>query len=149
LIRSLGALVVLVLVVASLWYSQAPPRTAVAYRKEAVHTLEYLRSQVNTARIWVRELDDNDTFLPAASVAFHEVETDGRTTVSRFAGYDPPAGLDRLHFRVSMLGYEVVAALERLRIHAHRSDVAAATRMSRPLDRSTAELEGLMRQVAR
>ncbi len=108
------------LILASLWYVQAPPRTAGAYRERAVKTAESLRSQVQTTRIWLSSLADDESTRPAASVAFREAEEDADKAAATFARYDPPVGTDALRSRLTSLATEVTDALAQVRIAAHR-----------------------------
>lgn len=108
------------LVLACLWYVQAPPRSADAYRERAVKTAETLRSQVQTTRIWLRTVADDESTRPAASVGFREAEEDAGNAASTFESYDPPTGTDALRRRLTTLAGEVTEALAQVRIAAHR-----------------------------
>jgi hypothetical protein len=78
-----------------------------------VQTVEFLRSQVQTARLWVEAVGRNDATHPAASVALQEAENDASATAGRFTGWDPPAGADGIRDTVTSLGDEVIQALAR------------------------------------
>ena len=88
------AVAVGLLALASLWYVQAPPRSDSAYRERAVKTAEMLRSRVQTTRIWLRALADDEATTPAASVAFRESEEGASKAASSFERVEPPAGTD-------------------------------------------------------
>ena len=118
--RRLAALIGAVLVVASVWYVQAPPRTAAAYRDEAKRTAETLRAQVETARLWIESVHDGSATHQAATVAFQETEADAIAAASGFAAHDPPSDTDALRRDLTALGDDVESALGDLRILAHR-----------------------------
>lgn len=124
---------VMLAVLGSLWFGHAPPRSPSAYRRHAVQAVEYLRSQTQTARLWVGAVARDDTTRQAASVALQEAENDAVATVGRFAGWDPPAGADGVRDTVTGLGDEVVQALGALRIAAHRGQWAKLTDLAAPL----------------
>jgi hypothetical protein len=129
--------VAILLAVAALWYSQAPPRTSGAYEHEVGRTVELLRSQLRTAQEWARQVDESKTPLTTASVGFGEVEQDATNTANRFAGYQPPEGQDRMRSRVTAIGDDVVSALSEIRIAARRGNrgsVVAKARGLRTLD---------------
>lgn len=135
--RRLLAPLAILLAVAALWYSQAPPRTGGAYEKEAGRTVELLRSQLRTAQEWARQVDESQTPLTTATVGFGEVEQDATNTANRFAGYQPPEGQDRIRSRVTAIGDDVVSALSEIRIAARRGNsevVVARARELKTLD---------------
>ena len=66
--RRIAVTVAVVLaVLSSLWFGHAPPRSVSAYRQQAVQTVEFLRSQIQTARLWVGAVARDDTTRQAAS----------------------------------------------------------------------------------
>ncbi|MDQ3934840.1 MAG: hypothetical protein M3340_09460 [Actinomycetota bacterium] len=122
-----------ILAAASVWYVQAPPRSPETYHDRAVETVEALRSQVQTARIWVRSAEDGETTREAATVGLREAEEDARKAASTFEGYDPPEGTEDLRTRVSALATETTGALARLRIATAQEDWDELTRLAEPL----------------
>lgn len=132
--RRLLALLAIILTVAAVWYSQAPPRTAAAYQEEAARTVELLRSQLRTAQEWARQLDEGRTPLTTATVAFDEAEKDATTTANRFASYQPPEGQDRLRSQVTAVGSDVVSALAEIRVAARRGSSARVIARARELE---------------
>ncbi|MDP9401644.1 MAG: hypothetical protein M3P39_12030 [Actinomycetota bacterium] len=102
----------------SLWYVEAPPRSSPSYSQRTAQTAETLRSQAETARLWVAELADGRTFGASASVGFREAEEDATAALSGFAAYDPPPGTVALRDAVTALGNDVVNSLAQLRIAA-------------------------------
>lgn len=115
---------VALVVLGSLWFGHAPPRSPAAYRQQAVQTLDHLRSQTETARLWVDTVMEGDSTHQAATVAFQEAETDATATANRFAAWDPPPGTDDVRHTMTELGDDVVDALATLRIAAHRDQWA-------------------------
>jgi hypothetical protein len=78
---------VMLTLAASLWYMEAPPRTVGDYRERAAMTVERLRSQVQTATLWVGEVEEGNATREAATVAFREAEKDAAAAASEFAGW--------------------------------------------------------------
>ncbi len=111
---------VALVVLGALWFGHSPPRSADAYRQQAIQAIDYLRSQTQTARLWVDAVTDGDSTHQAAAVAVTEAEKDARATADRFAAYDPPLGEDRVRHTMTGLGDDVVDALSDLRIAVHR-----------------------------
>ena len=141
------AVAVGLVVLASLWYVQAPPRSAGAYRERAVMTTETLRSQVQTARIWLRALADDKSTRPAATVGFREAEEDAHKAASAFERYDPPTGTDALRARVTSLAGEVTDCLAQVRIAAHRGEWRQLQQRRDPLAELSRRLEGLKQEA--
>lgn len=108
------ALVAGALVVASLWYVQAPPRGAAAYRERAAETAGALRSHVESARLWIAALADGEVTRAATTVALEESEADARGAASAFAAYDPPPGTGALRRELVALGEEAAGVLAAL-----------------------------------
>jgi hypothetical protein len=131
--RPVIAVAVTAVVMASLWFGHAPPRSAAAYARQAAQTVGYLRSQTQTARLWVDAVATAATTHQAASIALEEVEADATATVGRFAGWDPPPGADPVRDTVTALGEEVTRTLGALRIAAHRDQWADLPRLAQPL----------------
>jgi hypothetical protein len=135
--------------VAAVWYGQAPPRSVGAYRQRAVETAEFLRSQAAAGELWVRAVSDGRVTHQAATVAFEELETDANSTEARFAGWDPPPGSTDLRTRVTGLGGTVSDRLADLRIASHADRwadlpalAAALASAAEPLDALLADLAG-------
>ncbi len=121
------------LVIASLWYVQAPPRSEEAYHDRAVDTLERLRSHVQTARIWVRSREDGEVTHQAATVGLRETEEDAHKVASKFEAYDPPAGTEDLRAQVSAVATDTTDALARLRIATAREEWNDLSELADPL----------------
>lgn len=138
---------VALVVLGALWFGHAPPRSAAAYRQQAIQALDYLRSQTQTARLWVDAVGDGDSTHQAATVALQEAENDATATADRFAAWDPPPGTDSVRDTMTELGDDVVQALAALRIAVHRGRWAELSDLSTPLttlaDRLTAVREEL------
>jgi hypothetical protein len=143
------AILLVALVAASVWYLQAPPRTVGSYRDRAASTTEALRSQVQTARLWVGALEDGDATRPAASVAFREAEADAEAALSRFAGYKPPDTTDELRSEVTVVGREVTLALAALKLAADRGEWDDLPRLADPLEPLARRLQALERATER
>ncbi|GAA3343032.1 hypothetical protein GCM10020358_40200 [Amorphoplanes nipponensis] len=124
---------VFAVVMASLWFGHAPPRSAAAYARQGAETVGYLRSQTRTARLWVDAVASGSATHQAASVALREAEDDASATAARFAGWDPPAGSDAVRATVTALGDEVTRRLAELRIAANRGRWADLPGVARPL----------------
>ncbi|MGI8723184.1 MAG: hypothetical protein ACR2JG_13260 [Geodermatophilaceae bacterium] len=110
-----------VVVVASLAYAVAPPRSAAGYADRASSTLELLRSQVQTVRLWIEAVEDEEVTHLAASVAFNEAEEDARAESATFAAYDPPdpfAESEPVRQLVTTAGEDTVSLLGEVRVAA-------------------------------
>ena len=116
--RAVAAVAAIVAVFASLWYVQAPPRTQGDYRERAAITAQSLRSQVQTAELWVRELEQERVTLQAATVALREAEGDAVAAASELAVWDPRGDTRPLRSELTMLANAVTDALAELRIAA-------------------------------
>ena len=66
-----------------------PPRDASAYREESTRTVKLLRSQVETARLWIEGVDQGRVPRAAASVALTEASTDAGRQASSYSSLDP------------------------------------------------------------
>jgi hypothetical protein len=131
----------------SLWYVNAPPRSPAAYRERAATTVATLRSQVQTARMWAREVGVGRATHPAAKVGLEEAEEDAAAAAASFERLDPPAGTREARVRVTAAAGEVGDVLAALRIAAHDGawgDVQAAASALLGL---AARLEALRHQV--
>jgi len=131
-------------VVASLEYAVAPPRSAPAYSQRASSTLELLRSQVQTARLWIDAVEAGQVTRPAASVAFTEAEEDARTQAGAFAAYDPPEPLERtepLRKLVTTAGDDTVSLLGEVRVAATTDQWGRLNELAPRLDEAQQRLE--------
>jgi hypothetical protein len=142
----LAPVVIVALVLGSLWYGHAPPRTLGAYEQQASLTAGRLHSQLETTRLWALELRRGRVTTRALVVAVQEAEDDAGVTLGRFAGYDPPPGGDPIRARLMGLGSTAVEMLARMRIAAARGDwdavVTSAERarhLSTALERASLE----------
>lgn len=143
------AVAVGVLTLASLWYVQAPPRSASAYRERAVMTVETIRAQVQTTRIWLQTLADDETTQQAASVGFVETEEDAHKAASGFETHDPPSGTDPLRTRVTSLASDATDALAQVRIAAHRGQWEDLPRRRPELAKLSKRLDDLKSRIER
>ncbi|MDQ3856944.1 MAG: hypothetical protein M3327_00615 [Actinomycetota bacterium] len=134
-------------VIGSLWYVLAPPRTAGDYRERAAMTAETLRSQVETAALWVRELDEGDVTRQASSVALREAERDATAAASKFAGWDPRGETREIRSELTLLASEVAGALARLRIAAEDDRWSELPTLAQPLPHLAQRLEAVARQA--
>ncbi len=132
-----------VVVVASLWYVSAPPRSPDTYRERAAKTAATLSSQVQTARIWVRSSEDGEVTRQAATVGLREAEADANKAASKFETYDPPRGLVDLRSRVSSLAADVTDSLATLRIATAHEQWSQLPRLAEPLERLVNRLDEL------
>ncbi len=133
-VRPVAVLVGVTLVVlGALWYGHAPPRSADAYRQQAIQAVDYLRSQARTARLWVDAVADGKSTRQAVTVALEEAEKDATATTDRIAAWDPPPGTDSMRDTVTELGGDVVEAIATLRIAVHRGQWADLPDLSAPL----------------
>jgi hypothetical protein len=138
---------VVVVVAVCVWYVQAPPRTVGDYRERTSMTVESLRSQVQTARLWVREVQAGRVTRRAAVVAFREAEGDAVSAVSRFAPWDPPGDTRDLRPDVARLAGEVTEALAELRLAAEDERWNALPGLATPLPGLAERLDRLARRI--
>ena len=74
---------------AVLWYVSAPPKGTDGYLERVAATSETVRSQVQTARIWVETHSDGEAMAAATLVGLRETEEDGKSALSEFEGFEP------------------------------------------------------------
>lgn len=72
------------------WWGIDPPRTQHAYRRESASTLQLLRSDVETAKLWLTSYAEDKVTSPATKVALTETETDANRRSSSYSSYQPP-----------------------------------------------------------
>jgi hypothetical protein len=147
--KILAATTAALAVLAALWFGHAPPRSVAAYSKLATQTVEYLHSQVQTARLWAGAVARGDATHQAAVVALDEAESDAGATADRFAGWDPPSGADGIRDTVTSAGDEVTEALARLRIAAHRDQWSGLPQLAGTLPDLAQRLDDLRRELTR
>ena len=140
---ALPAIAIAVLV--AVWYVAAPPRTVGDYRERSVMTLETLRSQVETARLWTRAIANDRVTRQAATVAFREAEEDASAAASEFAAWDPRGDTRALRSTITTLGSDVVDSLAKLRIAAEDERWDELPRLAAPLPRLADRLERVAR----
>lgn len=132
---------------ASVWYVQAPPRTEGDYRERAALAAETLRSQVQTGRLWVRELEEGRVTRQAAAVAFREAEGDAESAASEFAAFDPRGDTRETRSRVMELAARVTDALGQLRIASQDGRWDALPSLAAPLPGLARRLEATARRA--
>lgn len=130
-----------------MWYLVKPPLTDSSYDERARQTLSSLSSQVQTARLWGRELADGHTPLLTARVGLEEVSVDATGNVDQFAAYQPPSGRSDLRDHVDSLGDRVVTALGALRTEALAGDRDAVVHDAGELDDLVRELDDLKKTI--
>jgi hypothetical protein len=138
-----------VFVLGSFWYVQAPPRTVGDYRERAALTVETLRSQVESARLWVQALEEERTLRPTALVGLREADEDASTAAAEFAGWDPRGDTRRLRSQIATLAAEVTDALGALRVEAEDGQWDALPELAAPLPRLSDRLQALAEQADR
>lgn len=134
---------VLTLVIVSLWYGHAPPRSVAAYDKQAGHTVAFLDSQLRTGILWSRQHQDGNVTEAATVVAFDEGVEDARRTLDRFTGYVPPGARYELRERISTTGSNAVEQLGRMRIAAHRGDWTRLSALANDAEQVSKELRAI------
>jgi hypothetical protein len=137
---------VVAVILAGLWYGHAPPRSDGAYEKSASDTAGFLHSQIETARLWI-EKRPAKVFDSSLAVAIEESESDANTTLSRFAGYDPPRGQEALRTQLTTLGEQVTTLLGEMRIAVHREDWRRLEELRAKAKEPSTKLEELSKQV--
>ncbi|MDQ3875525.1 MAG: hypothetical protein M3322_08300 [Actinomycetota bacterium] len=140
-----GLLAVVIAVLAAIWYVAAPPRTVGDYRERSGMTVETLRSQVETARLWTRAVENDRVTREAATVAFREAEEDASAATSEFAAWDPRGDTRDLRSRITRLASEVIDSLAKLRIAVEDGRWDALPRLAAPLPRLADRLERVAR----
>lgn len=150
--RALLLMLTAVVVVASLEYAVAPPRSASAYSERAASTLQLLRSQVQTVRLWIDAVEEGQVTRPAAGVAFTEAEEDARAASGSFAAYDPPEPLaqtEPLRKLVAIAGDDTVSLLAELRVAAATDQWDRVAQLRPQLDQAQRRLEQQAAEVTR
>jgi hypothetical protein len=122
--RALSVVAIAAVVGVGLWYVVAPPRSVDGYRERASSTAEVLRSQVQTARIWLRTLARGDALRTSARVGLRESEEDASAAAEGFQRFDPPVGTDAVRAGLSELSSQTTARLADIRIAADRGQWA-------------------------
>lgn len=149
MIRGLVAGAAAALLVGSVWFGQAPPRSPGAYEARAVQTATYLRSQVRTAGLWIQAVEDGRATHQAATVALDEAETDAINTAGRFAAWDPPAGAELLRREVTGAATAATDTLASLRILANQGRWAAVAEAAAALTPTEDRLDRLLSSLER
>lgn len=143
--RVIAAIIVLA---AALWYLTAPPRSADAYRERAAATAKTLRSQVQSARIVVESLGDDQLPRAAALVGLEEAERDAGSAANQFEAYEPPEGTLPVREELTGLASEAQGALGALRIAAQQDEWERLSRLAERLPTIAARLGAFQGQVA-
>lgn len=150
--RLLTLLIAAVVVAVALEHAVAPPRSAPAYSQRASSTLEVLRSQVQTARLWIEAEQNDRVTRPAAGVAFTEAEEDARSQSGSFAAYDPPdplAQTEPLRELVTTAGDDTVSLLGEVRVAAATGQWDRMAALAPRLDEAQQRLEQQAAEAAR
>ena len=79
--------------------------------------------------------------------AIEESETDANTTLSRFAGYDPPSGQEHLRTQLTTLGEQATTLLAEMRIAAHREDWRKLEELRGKAEKPSTKLDELSKRV--
>lgn len=141
-------LAVLVLA-ASLWWGLHPPRTEDAYRRESASTAELLRSDVETAKLWLEASRAGKVTSAAAEVALAETETAAGRRASSYASYQPPTPASTaLRAEVTSLADQVVSMLGEVRVDARAGRWDDAYGATSDLARLSERLRDLQERVA-
>lgn len=131
------------------WWGIHPPRTEDAYRREAASTLQLLRSDVETANLWLTSHAEDKVTGPATEVALTETEADANARASSFSSYQPPAAdLVEVRSQVLTLSDEVVSTLGVIRVDALAGRWNEAVAARTDLERLAGELRDLQRKAA-
>lgn len=141
------AALLIVVVAGSAWYVVAAPRSVDAYRDRAAETASTLSSQVVTARLWTRAVDDGETLRPSAKVGIEDTERRAESAAAKFAHYDPPPGSERVRADLTRLATETTDLLASLRIAAHRDEWEAVVAAGGELERLARDLEAFRRRA--
>jgi hypothetical protein len=137
------------LAVASVWYVQAPPRTADAYGDRAAKAATTLRSQLEMARLWAAAAREEQALAASVSVGLEDSERAALRAASRFEAYDPPPDAAGVRTRFTALADEATAVLAELRIAAHREDWSGVAGADARLARLSRRLEAFGRAAER
>jgi hypothetical protein len=137
------------LAVASVWYVQAPPRTADAYGDRAAKTAITVRSQVETARLWAAAARDDQALRASVVVGLEDSERAAVGAASDFESYDPPPGAEAVRTRFTAVAGEATAVLAELRVAAHREDWATVAGADERLALLARRLDELAREAER
>ncbi len=141
------AMLAVALVAASFWYVTAPPKGLDGYRERAGQRLETIRSQVQSSRIWLESLDDEEATRSATLVGLREAERDSSESQSDFQEQEAPDGTARLRARFGDVASRAVDALRALRVAAEQERWDELPRLAEPLPRIAADLERLEQEV--
>jgi hypothetical protein len=133
-IRSVGAVLVVVLVGLTVWYVSAPPKGSDGYRERMGETTRTVRSQVQSARLWAAAFTAGDSLSAPTAVALEEADQDASAAASQFESYEPPDGVIALRARFVSLASEATGALADLRIAAQREEWRRLGVLAEPLD---------------
>lgn len=132
-------------VAGSLWYGQAPPRSAAAFRQHGQQTATLLLSQTRTASLWIQERQRGRVTDLATGLALQEAESDAATTVSRFSSYDVPgSGSAALRTALMSAAEAAQTGLSQARIAAR----AGAWEQLPDIDRRLVRAQDLLRPLA-
>lgn len=147
--RFAAAWVAVLVLGGSIWWGIHPPRTEHSYRQESAHSLQLLRSHVETARLWLDSVDAGKATSAAAEVALTETETDAERRAGSYSSYQPPdEAASKIRTRVTSLAARVVATLGEIRVDAQAGRWDEAVAAESDLERLSDQLRDLQRQVA-
>jgi hypothetical protein len=148
-LRWMAGVLLALLVVASVWYVNAPPRGLSAYRERAADTADRLRSHVQSARLWTRVLAEDRAMHAPVAVGLGEAEQDALGDASAFASHDVPSGAAALRSELTELASDVEDVLASLRIATHRDDWGRLPALAAPLAELGERLERFAERTQR
>jgi hypothetical protein len=132
-----------------LWWALHPPRSEDHYRQESADTVELLRSNVETTRIWLDARAVDRTTSNAVEVALTETEGDADRTLSGYTAHQPPSPTTtELRSEVATIGDRVVTLLGQIRVDARSGRWDAALAARDDLEVVSRQLAALQRKAA-
>jgi hypothetical protein len=116
------SLLLIAVVAAALWYVSAPPKGKDGYLERVASTAETVRSQVQSARIWIETHGDGEAMGAATLVGLEEADEDAQSALSEFEGYEPAQGTLAVRDELVRLASAATDKLEAIRISAQLED---------------------------
>lgn len=142
-----GAILLVVIGGAAIWYVSAPPRGSDGYRERMGETTRTLRSQVQSARIWADTFDAGDATAAATAVGLEEAELDASAAASQFESHEPPAGELRSRTRFVSLASDTTGVLADLRIASQLKQWKRLPRIAARLEEVATRLDRFEHRV--